>query len=75
RRALAKPPARTWKRLLASQADSIEASLQNSLKETHSIEAVINSQALHPVQPIDDVSHATAETRSVAEDYSTFKRQ
>ncbi|OCL11953.1 ribosomal protein S2, partial [Glonium stellatum] len=66
-------------RFLSSEIDSIEASLQNSLKETHSIEAYINSASSVPVPPIDPDTHATTETSSVSDSvaryYQIYKEQ
>lgn len=79
RRTLTAQPVRSFQRFLSSEVDSIEASLQNSPKETHSIEAYINSASSSPVSPIDSDTHATAETDpvsdSVAKHYQIYKQQ
>ncbi|KAF2813965.1 ribosomal protein S2, partial [Mytilinidion resinicola] len=70
---------RPLKRFVSSEVESVDASLQNSLKEVHSIEAHINSLTAAQVSPIDDVTHATAQPAAVsaeaAESYLLFKHR
>lgn len=75
-RALATTPIRTWTRSLASEVDAIEASLQNSLKETHSIEALIQNETSEYIAPIDDETHAPVDydPDSVSYNYHETKR-
>lgn len=49
--------ARSWTRSLASEVDRIEASLNNQLKETHSIEAQVQSTTSVSIPRINDESH------------------
>ena len=75
-RRFATTPVRTWTRTLASEVDAIEASLQNSLKETHSIEALIQKESSEYIAPIDDETHAPVDydADSVAYNYHEMKR-
>jgi len=52
-------PQKQWRRSLASEADAINASLQNQLKETHSIESALQAHLERPVPQIDDQSHTS----------------
>lgn len=75
-RRFATTPFRTWTRSLASEVDAIEASLQNSLKETHSIEALIQNETTGYIAPIDDDTHAPVDydVDSVSYNYHEQKR-
>lgn len=66
-RRIATKPTRSWTRSLAtevdidtlpSSTDSIEASLENSLRETKSIESQIENETVQYVPQIDNRSHA-----------------
>lgn len=50
--------ARSWTRSLATEVDRIEASLNNQLKETHSIEAQVQSTSSVTIPRIDHETHA-----------------
>ena len=50
--------ARSWTRSLATEVDRIEASLNNQLKETHSIEAQVQSTTSVSIPRINHESHA-----------------
>ncbi|MCJ1285786.1 37S ribosomal protein, mitochondrial [Xylographa opegraphella] len=50
---------RSWSRSLATEVDTIEASVENSLKETHSIESLIQDHTSNPVPRIDHRTHRT----------------
>ena len=75
-RRFATTPIRTWTRTLASEVDAIEASLKNSLKETHSIEALVQNETSEYIAPIDDETHAPIDydADSVAHNYHEMKR-
>ncbi|KAL8897284.1 MAG: hypothetical protein Q9192_002655 [Flavoplaca navasiana] len=66
-------------RSFASEVDieSIEASLDRSLKETHSIESLLQNESSDSVPQIDNESHTTPEYNfdQVAENYRSIKRQ
>ena len=48
-------------RCFASAVDNIEASLQNQLKETHSIESLIQKESSEAVPQINDQRHTTVD--------------
>ncbi|KAA6408855.1 MAG: ribosomal S2 [Lasallia pustulata] len=75
-RRFATTPIRTWTRTLASEVDAIEASLENSLKETHSIEALLQNETTKYIAPIDDETHGPIDydVDSVAFNYHEMKR-
>lgn len=54
-------PFKTWTRCFASEISGVEASLANSLKETHSIESTLQQHTLTPIARIDDESHRTVD--------------
>ncbi|CAL8577967.1 hypothetical protein XPA_003773 [Xanthoria parietina] len=66
-------------RSFASEVDieAIEASLDRSLKETHSIESLLQNESSEPVPPIEDTTHTTFDYRKdqVAEDFDSIRRQ
>ncbi|KAL8740705.1 MAG: hypothetical protein Q9190_006625 [Brigantiaea leucoxantha] len=76
-RRVAPPLARSWKRNAASEADSISASLDRSLMETHSIETLLQSQTDKSIPPIDNTTHSTTDFHSdqAVQDYHTIKHQ
>ncbi|KAL8710471.1 MAG: hypothetical protein Q9220_004903 [cf. Caloplaca sp. 1 TL-2023] len=78
RRIAAKPP-RLWTRPFASEVDiqGIEASLDRSLKETHSIESLLQNETSDPIPRIDSETHTTPSTSNeqVALGYESIKRQ
>lgn len=70
-------PAKPWSRCLATAVDTIEASLENSLKETHSIESMLQGQSQFPVPRIRDSTHSTIDyaERAVRKTYHSIRRQ
>ena len=50
---------RLWSRSLATEVDTVEASVENSLKETHSIESLIQDHTTNPVPQINRRTHRT----------------
>ncbi|KAL8725392.1 MAG: hypothetical protein Q9181_006434 [Wetmoreana brouardii] len=79
RRIAARPP-RPFIRSYASSVDvdAIEASLDRSLKETHSIETLLQNETTEPIPPIDNTTHTTPNQTSnhqVAETYHALQRQ
>jgi len=70
-------PARSWTRALASEVDSIESSVHNSLKKIHSIESLIQNETSTPIAPIDDETGAAVDFESdeVTRNYQALKRQ
>ncbi|KAL8677201.1 MAG: hypothetical protein Q9186_006343 [Xanthomendoza sp. 1 TL-2023] len=78
-RRIATRPPRLWLRSYANEADidGIEASLNRSLKETHSIESHLQNESSEPVPQIDNESHTTPNNSNdeVAESYGSLKRQ
>ena len=50
---------RSWSRSLATEVDALEASVENSLKETHSIESLIQNHTSNPIPRIDQRTHRT----------------
>ncbi|KAI4269388.1 MAG: hypothetical protein L6R38_007490, partial [Xanthoria sp. 2 TBL-2021] len=66
-------------RSFASEVDieSIEASLDRSLKETHSIESLLQNESSDVVPQIDNQTHTTPNYNNdrVAEDFRSIKRQ
>ncbi|MCJ1414535.1 37S ribosomal protein, mitochondrial [Xylographa parallela] len=44
---------------LTTEVDTLEASVENSLKETHSIESLIQDHTLSPIPRINDKTHRT----------------
>ena len=67
--------AQSWRRSLATEVDRIETSLDNQLKQTHSIEANIQSQTSTIIPRIDDETHASQHFDSRAEIYNHEIRQ
>ena len=76
-RALAPQPPHLLRRFLSTEADSIHASAENSLKQLQSIEAQLNTHLAQPVPSVDPETHGTpaAATDNVAEQYRMFKQQ
>ena len=52
-------PARNWCRSFATEIDTLEASIENSLKETHSIESLLQQGNTEYLPKIDDETHRT----------------
>ena len=50
---------KSWSRYLATEVDTLEASLENSLKETHSIESLIQNITSSLVPRVNDKIHRT----------------
>jgi small subunit ribosomal protein S2 len=75
-RVFARPSARPL-RCLSTDAASIEASTENSLKQLQSIHAQLNAQGDRSAPAVDPETHATADsaTDHVAEQYHMFKQQ
>ena len=71
-------PARQWTRCLATEVDleSIESSLDNSLKETKSIESEIQKQTDQLVPQIDSQTHASLNLLKdgTAQEYNKLQR-
>ncbi|KAL8662436.1 MAG: hypothetical protein Q9168_008258, partial [Polycauliona sp. 1 TL-2023] len=69
------PPVRSF----ASEVDieSIEASLDSSLKETHSIESLLQNESSDVVPRIDNATHTTPDYNNdqVAQNFHSLKRQ
>ncbi|MCJ1398686.1 37S ribosomal protein, mitochondrial [Xylographa trunciseda] len=57
---------RSWSRSLATEVDTLEASVENSLKETHSIESLIQDHTSIPIPRIDDSTHRTFDYKTDA---------
>lgn len=74
---LGSAPAKLCIRSFASEVDAIEASLDNSLKETHSIESLLEKKTSDFVPHIDDKTHATfdLESDSVVQRHRIIKHQ
>lgn len=70
-RRIATTPTRSWTRSLATEVDieSIESSLDNSLRETKSIEQEVQYRTEELVPQIDDQTHST----HILPDYGTPK--
>ncbi|KAL9595038.1 MAG: hypothetical protein Q9179_005138 [Wetmoreana sp. 5 TL-2023] len=79
RRIAARPPPPSIRSFASSvDVDAIEASLDRSLKETHSIETLLQNETTEPIPSIDNTTHTTpnqASNRQVAESYHAIKRQ
>ena len=77
-RRIATIPARPWTRCLATEVDleSIESSLDNSLKETKSIESEIQKQTNKLVPQIDSETHASVNPLKdgTAQEYKKLQR-
>ncbi|EKG10462.1 Ribosomal protein S2 [Macrophomina phaseolina MS6] len=71
----AAPPARHWRRFFASDVDVLERSAENSLKETRSIEAALNSSRPQPVPSFnpDAARQAALTDPTVAENWQARK--
>ncbi|KAI4212816.1 MAG: hypothetical protein LQ351_004518 [Letrouitia transgressa] len=76
-RRIVPPLRRSWVRRLASEVDSISASLDQSLAELDSIEPLASKNTPDATTKIDHSTLATANPHddSVVEDYLTVKRQ
>ncbi|KAL8867818.1 MAG: hypothetical protein Q9174_005412 [Haloplaca sp. 1 TL-2023] len=78
-RRIASKPTRQFLRPFASEIDAIEASLNRSLKETHSIETLVQNKTPNPVPQISNTTHRTPTSQTsnqqVAETYHAMKRQ
>ena len=74
-RRLGSAPIKLCIRSYASEVDAIQASLDNSLKETHSIESLLERETTDFVPHIDDKTHATfdLESDSVARRHHVIK--
>lgn len=68
-------PARHWRRFFASDVDVLDRSAENSLKETRSIEAALNSSTLQPVPSFnpDAARQAAITDPTVAENWQARK--
>ncbi|KAL8685426.1 MAG: hypothetical protein Q9218_007769, partial [Villophora microphyllina] len=59
--------------------DAIEASLNRSLKETHSIESLLQNETAEAISPIDNETHGTPQTYNqtdqIADSYAAMQRQ
>ena len=58
-RQLTAPQIRPWTRSFASEVDRIETSLDNSLKQTHSIESQAQNLTSEPIAHISNETHRT----------------
>ncbi len=78
-RRIATRPRLPWIRSFASEVDieAIEASLDRSLKETHSIESLLQNESSDVVPQIDNDTHTTPDYNNdeVAEAFRSLKRQ
>ncbi|KAL8923278.1 MAG: hypothetical protein Q9208_004678 [Pyrenodesmia sp. 3 TL-2023] len=79
-RRIASRPAHPWRRSFASTFDieGIESSLDSSLKETHSIESLLQNETSSLVPHIENTTHATpsiSSNRQVAASYRSLRRQ
>ncbi|KAL8858417.1 MAG: hypothetical protein Q9178_005098 [Gyalolechia marmorata] len=78
-RRIAIQPRLPWIRSFASEVDieAIEASLDRSLKETHSIESLLQNESSDVVPQIDNDTHTTPDYNNdeVAEAFRSLKRQ
>ncbi|KAL9001088.1 MAG: hypothetical protein Q9188_005522 [Gyalolechia gomerana] len=80
RRAASRSPRlvhRPFASAINTDIEGIEASLDSSLKETHSIESLLQNESTDNVPKIDDETHATPSTSNseVAESYRSLQRQ
>ena len=76
-RPLCTPPTRNWCRSFATEIDTLEASVENSLKETHSIEALLQRESTEYVPKINNETHQTFNLDSDASvrRYNAIKHQ
>ncbi|KAI4204289.1 MAG: hypothetical protein LQ350_001269 [Teloschistes chrysophthalmus] len=81
-RRLATPSLPPLSRPFASTTDdisNIQTSLDRSLQQTHSLEALMQNMTAEPIPPIDNETHATppayTEYQQVADSYSALQRQ
>ncbi|MCJ1471706.1 37S ribosomal protein, mitochondrial [Lambiella insularis] len=57
--ALRRVTLKSWSRPFATELDTLETSVENSLKETHSIEALLQNHTATHIPRIDDETHRT----------------
>jgi len=69
------PRALVPRRTISTEVDQIDVSLNDALRETRSIEALINNQSRVPVQTVDAETHAATDNEYAAYKYQEFQRQ
>ncbi|KAL9595671.1 MAG: hypothetical protein Q9219_006304 [cf. Caloplaca sp. 3 TL-2023] len=78
RRIVSNPLLRSFASTVEGDIERAEASLDNSLKETHSVESMLQNESSDIVPQIDNTTHSTQSTppaSQVAESYYSIQRQ